>query len=282
MPVEQDYRIISVGGWRIALLAAKWSAERQRKVLELVEGQKWAKHPQTIPLQLPSGDFDAYLKVFHRAPGVGAFKDVFKASKAIRAWRQGMALSRAGFGVPLTIAAGERRFGTLQQAFLLTEKIDGLPAHLFLRGWIAAGDGSLAAKRAGLRRLAASVRQFHRLGFVHGDLVASNIFVSNAGGRLDFYFMDNDRTRQYPSWLRQRFWRRNLIQLNRMPLPGITLQDRMRFFHAYLNSRKLTDVERRFARWLEAKTRRRRQECDGVNASGDFRRLMRWPADSGL
>ena len=280
MPVEKDYQTISIGGWRIALLAAKWSRAIQQKVLELAEEQEWAKHPQTIPLQLPGSGLEAYLKVFHRAPGIGVLKDAFKASKAIRAWRQGMALSRAGFGIPLTIAAGERRFGTLQRAFLLTQKIDGQPAHLFLRGWSAAEGDSLAVKRAALRRLAALVRQFHRLGFVHGDLVASNIFVSNAGGTLAFYFMDNDRTRQYPSWVRQRLWRRNLIQLNRMPLPGITLQDRMRFFHAYLNSRKLTDDERRFARWLEAKTRRRRQECDGVNASGDFRRLMRWPAES--
>ncbi len=125
--------------------------------------------------------------------------------------------------------------------------------------------------------MAGLVRRFHDQGFVHGDLVASNIFVSDTAKTLRvFYFMDNDRTRRYPSWMPQSLWKRNLIQLNRMPLPGITLQDRMRFFQAYLSSQNLTSGERRFAHWLERKTRRRRKECDGVDPTGDFRRLMRW------
>jgi hypothetical protein len=43
-----------------------------------------------------------------------------------------------------------------------------------------------------------------------------------------------------------------------------------------LNRRKLTKDDRRLARWLERKTRQRRRECDGVDASGDFRKLMGW------
>jgi Ser/Thr protein kinase RdoA (MazF antagonist) len=163
----------------------------------------------------------------------------------------------------------------------LTQKIEGQAAHLFLRNWVHCGDhrSRLAAKRAGLRSAAEAVRRFHQNGFVHGDLVASNIFVSGTGEELILYFMDNDRTRRYPTWVPQSLWTRNLIQLNRMPLPGITLQDRMRFFKSYLGIQKLTAGERRFAHWLERNTRRRRQECDGVDASGDFRKLMRWRED---
>lgn len=278
MPAETDYQVISAGEWRIAFLAGKWSAQEQEMILRLAEAQQWTKHPQTIPLSLPGRPVEGYLKVFHRAAGAAAVKDTFRASKAVRAWRQGIALSRAGFAVPLTIAAGEqRRCGVLRRAFLFTEKIAGEPAPVFLRRWIGENSESLAVKRAGLNRLANLLSQFHRLGFVHGDLVASNIFVADQPGAPIFYFMDNDRTRRYPAWLRQRLWKRNLIQLNRMPLPGITLQDRMRFFHAYVNSRKLTAAERHLARWLERRTRRRRQECDNVDASGDFRKLMRWP-----
>jgi hypothetical protein len=86
--------------------------------------------------------------------------------------------------------------------------------------------------------------------------------------------MDNDRTRRFPIWLPQRLWRRNLVQLNRMPLPGISLQDRMRFLHAYLNAGKFSVADRKLARWLELKTRQRRKECDGVDPSVNFRRLM--------
>ena len=266
------------------LLADMWSRDIEEKILELVDAQPWAKHPQTLSLRLPVGgkESEFYLKIFHPARGRPGLKDVLRLSKAFRAWRQGIALSSAGFAVPLTIVAGEwRRCRFLRRAFMLTQKVDGQPAHLFLRSWLHCGDNKLrlAAKRDGLRRIADLVRRFHRSGFVHGDLVASNIFVSDAGGEQIFYFMDNDRTRRYPTWAPQSLWKRNLIQLNRMPLPGITLQDRMRFFKSYLGSRRLASGERRLAHWLERNTRRRRAECDGVDGSGDFRKLMRWSED---
>src|SRR5438094_8491510 len=88
--------------------------------------------------------------------------------------------------------------------------------------------------------------------------------------------MDNDRTRRYPRWLPQSSWKRNLVQLNRFPLPGISLQDRMRFFHHYLGYRSLRLVDRRLLHWLEMKTRQRRKECDADDATVDFRKLMRW------
>jgi len=93
---------------------------------------------------------------------------------------------------------------------------------------------------------------------------------------MGFCFMDNDRTRRYPIWLPHRLWRRNLVQLNRLPLAGISLQDRLRFFHAYTGRNKLARRDRKLVHWLEQKTRQRRRECDAVDASGSFRRLMRW------
>jgi hypothetical protein len=288
MSAASNYRSVSLGAWRLKLLSSEWNDELQKVVLALVGQQPWAKHPQTISVALPGGPA-YYLKVFHPAKGSAAFKDAFRDSKAFRAWRQGVALSEAGFAVPSTIAAGEqRRFRHLGRAFILTRTIDGQALHLFLRDLTKAGAGQclLATKRAGVKRMAHWVRQFHLEGFVHGDMVATNILVADAGGRQpSFYFMDNDRTRRYPSWLPQSLWKRNLIQLNRMPLPGITLQDRLRFLHAYLRTTRLRSSERRMARWLERKTRLRRQQCDGVDASGDFRRLMscsetlREPAD---
>jgi hypothetical protein len=277
MPANLDYKIVSTGKWRLALLSGRWGLDLEKEVLALVDAQPWSKHPQTLAvhLQRPTEN-EFYLKVFHPSNSWPAFKDVFRMSRAFRAWRQGLALSEAGFDVPLTIAAGEqRRCRFLRRAFVLTQKLEGQPAHLFLRRLIDRRD-LLNAKRSGLRQIAGLLRRFHDYGFVHGDLVASNIFVSDTGKAPGFYFMDNDRTRRYPFWMPQSLWKRNLIQLNRMPLPGITLQDRMRFFQAYLSSQILTNGERRLAYWLERKTRRRRKECDGVDPTGDFRRLMQW------
>jgi hypothetical protein len=137
-------------------------------------------------------------------------------------------------------------------------------------------------KKQATKSLARLIRRFHDLGFVHGDLVPSNIFVlARACGELEFCFMDNDRTRRYPRWLPQGLWKRNLVQLNRFPLPGVSLQDRVRFFRFYTNRQRRSAADDRLLRWLEARTRRRRKECDAVDATIDFRRLMRWEETSG-
>ncbi|HEX5020282.1 MAG TPA: lipopolysaccharide kinase InaA family protein [Candidatus Binatia bacterium] len=281
MLARMDYRLLFVGQWRLAVLADAWSPEIEQRVLQIVGAQPWAKHPQTIPFSFSEAGQpnEFYLKIFHPPRGGAACKDAFRSSKAFRAWRQGIALARTGFAVPVTIAAGERRvFRFLRCAFTLTKTIAGQPVPLFLRDWVDARDpkARMAAKRAGLKHLARLLRRFHQNGFVHGDLVASNILVSDAGpGGPVFYLMDNDRTRRYPAWMPQSLWKRNLVQLNRMPLPGITLQDRMRFFEAYFGRHELTGRDRKLAKWLERKTRQRRKECDGVDPSGDFRILMR-------
>ena len=286
MPAKSNYQIVSRQKWRLALLAEMWNPNLEREVLARVDAQPWSKHPQTLAMRWgevgPGNDF--YLKVFHGTGGWSVLKDLFRISRAFRAWRQGLALSAEGFDVPLTIAAGEqRRFRFLRRAFILTRRLDGQPAHLFLGRLMNQARRNLPdLKRREISRVGGLVRRLHEHGFVHGDLVASNILVVDTGETPLFYFMDNDRTRRYPFWMPQSLWKRNLIQLNRMPLPGITLQDRMRFFHAYLGSRKLTISQRRLARWLEQMTRRRRRECDGVEPSGDFRRLMRWSREASV
>jgi hypothetical protein len=285
MAASANYKIVALGPWRLAVLPSVWSPDVERRILEIVEAQCWSKHPQTLAVQLPQNGaaHDFYLKVFHPSKSWGAVKDVFRISRAFRAWRVGLALSRAGFEVPFTIAAGEqRRCRFLRRAFILTQKIDAQPVHSFLARLVQRRDENwtLAVKRAELRRLADLVRRFHENGFVHGDLVASNILLAEAsGGGRAIYFMDNDRTRRYPGRAPQLFSKRNLIQLNRMPLPGITLQDRLRFLLAYLCKQRLSQSERKLARWFERKTRQRRHECDGMDAGGDFRRLMRWSGE---
>lgn len=284
MQAEARYRRELVRGWRLVHRVGGWNHDARNRVLEIVESQPRSVHPQTLAIRLNTDDSEqeAFLKVFHSAGGGRIWKDALRRSKALSAWRIGLQLESAGFSVPVTIAAGEeRRAGILRRAFLVTEKIEGEPAHRFLAARLGgAGTWPLAAKRSALRQAAALLRRFHRAGFVHGDLVATNLFVSTRGEDLTIYFMDNDRTRRYPAWLPQPLWKRNLIQLNRMPLAGVTLQDRVRFFKAYRNIGKVARADRALARWLERATRRRRAECDGVDGSGDFRRLMRWTIDA--
>lgn len=283
MLTPADYRVVAAEGWRIAALPEFWTPALQRQVLNSVRAQTPARHPQTLPLScaLAGRQQVFFLKVFHRRSWAAACKDSLRQSRAVRFWRQGLALAADGFQVPLTVAVGEEQGRPLaKREFVVTEKLDGASLAQFLADRENRAAVGVKEKRAAIQRLGKLIRRLHDLGYVHGDLVASNIFLAPApGGHLEFYLMDNDRTRSYPSWLRQNLWRRNLIQLNRLPLAGISLQDRMRFLHAYVGAAKFSAADRALARWLETRTRQRRLELDGIDPRQSFRMAMRWTAD---
>jgi hypothetical protein len=279
MAALSDYRNIAAGEWRLLALSAEWNGELQSRALDLARAQSPARHPQTVQLRANVGGVEKefFLKVFHRDTWLTALKDQLRRSRAFNSWQQGLALSSAGFKAPLAVAlAAESGWRIARREFVVTEKIIGVPLPVYLRGDFS-GAQALRWKRENIKRLARLIRRFHHAGFVHGDLLAGNILIAaGADNDGEFYFMDNDRTRRYPSWSHQTLWKRNLIQLNRLPLPGISLQDRMRFLRAYLNVKRLSAADRRFARWLETRTRQRRRECDGADPTGSFRQLMRW------
>jgi len=281
MGLGPDYYKYRNGEWKLWVLRERWSGELWQTILEVITEQSPSKHPQTVEVHWPRGRTAAtfYLKIFHGSVGMRALKDIFRQSKAVRSMHQAVALRRFNFNVPLPLAAGEKReHGLLRKAFVLTLHVNGqsLPA-LLKQHSLGINGLTLLEKRRGLKQLAAEVRRLHELGFVHGDLLPTNIFVSQGEGKESrFFFMDNDRTRHYPKWMPHALWRRNLVQLNRIPLPRVTLQDRMRFLSHYLDLKEWGNEERRLLSWLEHKTRQRRKECDHVDTSGSFRHLMRW------
>lgn len=284
MRLAPDYSRYQEGSWSVWICRQKWHAELWPFVLERIEEQPFSKHPQTLQLEAPfeAGGGVLFLKIFHGSSGMRLLKDIFRSSKALRSLHQGAALARFNFNVPLAIAAGEKReHRLLRKAFVLTLGVKGQPLPVFLRQQsLGVESMSCVEKRNGLRQLALEIRRLHQLGFVHGDLVPTNIFVERTAGKGSrLFLMDNDRTRRYPKWFPQFFWRRNLIQLNRLPLPGITLQDRVRFLSYYLGLKEWGSKDRRLLSWLERKTRQRRRECDMIDANGSFRQLMQWRAD---
>jgi len=281
MRLSSDYFRYKEREWSLWIDREKWRADLWQVLVTLVEKQPYSKHPQTLQLEDPfgAGGGMLFLKIFHGSSGVNGWKDIFRDSKAFRSMRQAAALARFNFDAPITIAAGEKReHRFLRKAFVLTLGLKGQPLPVFLRRQrLGIETVSWLEKRNSLKQLALEVRRLHQLGFVHGDLVPTNIFASRSAEKgIRLFFMDNDRTRRYPKWFPQVFWRRNLVQLNRIPLPGITLQDRVRFLSYYLGSKEWGGPERRLLFWLERKTRQRRSECDSVDANGSFRQLMRW------
>lgn len=281
MEVSSHYRFCAVGSWRLWIHSERWSEALWNEILRHLEDQRSVDHPETRRFRFPgekeSGDF--YLKMYSGTRFWGRVKDLFRDSKAFRALKMGRALSSLGFHVPLTVVAGEeRRFRFLKRAFLLTIGIGGssLPVFLHEYGALPSDPDLLKRKREHLRQLAQEIRRLHGYGFVHGDLIPNNILVRAEGEGVAFFYIDNDRTRRYRGWCPAILRKRNLIQLNRFVLHGISLQDRMRFLRGYLGQPSWGRRERRLIRWLERKTRLRRMECDRVQAPVTFRELMRW------
>jgi hypothetical protein len=210
-----------------------------------------SRHARTVRL-------DAIWVKTYPAPG---------GRRALRAFRMGTALAAAGLAVPSVVLAA-RRAG---EGVLVTRDVGGEDVLAALERRRSAR----GAKRALLAALGAEVARLHEAGFVHGDLVPANVRL--VGER--FVFLDNDRTRRSALLVRLT-GRRNLVQLGRFVVPGLSLADRARVLAAYARGRALgRDARRDLARWLVRKTTARRCAIDRIAADtaarAGFRELMR-------
>jgi Lipopolysaccharide kinase (Kdo/WaaP) family len=226
-----------------------------------------SRHARSTMLSLPgaAGDRDAYLKVYRSAGWPTRLKDVVRPSKARRALRMSAALAADGFAVAPVLAAGEsRRLRCLRAAFLLTAAVPGRTLTELARELAALPARERRARRRSLLGvLGAEVGRLHEAGYVHGDLVATNILATERPPRV--CFIDHDRTRRAAVVDRRHQERRNLIQLNRLPLAGVTHADRLRVFLSYARARHWPrERRRREARRLAAATRRRRLEIEAI------------------
>ena len=230
-------------------------------VARLVDGSgRRSRHARTLPLTI--GSEQLFVKLYPAPAG-------WRAGQAFRATRM---LAAAGFGVPETLLVARRGAAGL----LVTRDAGGEDlAHAVGRLGSTGDREGRREKRRLLRLLGAEVARLHRAGFVHGDLVPPNVRVSD--GRL--VFLDNDRT-QRSRFLVALGARRNLVQLGRFVVPGLTLTDRARVLDAYAAGRALSRARRlRLARWVVAKTIARRCAIDRIPAATarrtGFRELMR-------
>jgi hypothetical protein len=219
------------------------------------EGRR-SRHARTQRVELGGGV--VYVKAYPAPDG----------RRAVRAFRMGRALERTGFGAPDALLIG-RRGGA---GVLVTQDVGGrsLFEAIGSRGTDPRGE-----KRRLLRTLGAEVGRLHRRGFVHGDLVPSNLVVGPSG----VVFLDHDRTRRGQALV---WWhaRRNLVQLGRFVVPGVTVSDRARVLDAYGAARGFgKSARQRLARWLVRATMRRRCGIDRLELAAvrraGFRELMR-------
>jgi len=186
--------------------------------------------------------------------------------RARRAFRMAGALAAAGFGAPAPLVVGVRD----GEGLLITREVAGSALATVVARF---APEARRAKRALLAALGREVARLHAAGFVHGDLVPSNLLL--AGDR--FVFLDNDRTRRLPLAVGAR---RNLVQLGRFVVPGVALTDRTRVLRAYADALGLDRRRRhRLGWWLAKKITARRCAIDHIApdtaARAGFRELMR-------
>jgi len=256
-------------GTRATPRYVRWAAEGWRGWLEATaqvdpaaclraaetEGGRASRHARTM--RLPTGEGVLFVKSY---PAPGGWR-------ATRAFRMARELGARGFGAPEVVIAAVRGHAGL----LVTRDAGGedLASALARRSALRAG------KRALLRSLGEEVARLHRAGFVHGDLVPPNVRVRGT----EFVFLDNDRTRRggFLVWL---VGRRNLVQLGRFVVAGVTASDRARVLAAYGTARGFSRPARhRLGRWVVRKTIARRCAIDHIApetaARMGFRELMR-------
>ena len=136
----------------------------------------------------------------------------------------------------------------------------------------------LHAKRGMLETLGCEIARLHRTGVVAGDLVPANVWIALAAAELRIAFLDHDRTRIGRTTVAWRRARRNLVQLNRVALRGVTATDRLRVYRAYAAGQAWSRAEaRRRLPWIVTKTiaRRRAERGTPIPPHADFRSVMR-------
>lgn len=262
-------REITLNGWRIEPIGV-WSnapadifEDAVKRVVQAIESAPnhpyhRSRHAVTYMMRIPDRRGRAqelYIKTYHPACGMAALKQIIRGDRVHNVLHVTGALHRAGFATALLLLKGIHTASG--RTMLTSSRAEGVA----LPELIASIQGSLARKRVLLRQLGSEVARLHRTGLIHGDLTPYNVFVVQSELPC-FIFLDHDRTRPgFPAGRRYRQLR-NLVQLGRFDLPGVSNADRLRVFNAYaagLDSARRRAMARRVARML---ARRRRRDAN--------------------
>jgi hypothetical protein len=202
------------------------------------ESIRRSRHASTyrIAPQAHGERLDAYVKVLDPPRGFERITRLLGGYSGARLAHITRELAGAGLDAPAVLLYGRHR--ATGREIIVTHRADG-EGPLRTLALLA---GSIRQKRAILRGLGRAIARLHRAGFVHGDLTPFNIlFIRGEPPR--FTFLDNERTRRNVMFALKRQQLRNLVQLGRFDLPGITRADRIRVYRAYEHA--LTGQKRR-------------------------------------
>jgi Lipopolysaccharide kinase (Kdo/WaaP) family len=223
------------------------------RALQAARGQtgeplRRSRHASTYRLRIgaPRCDEDEiFVKVLDAPRALKRAFGLLTGSRAKSLLGIAEALATAGFAIAPILMLGEE--DSSGRTMIVMARVAGEPLPRYLRGISRMPE----RKHAVLRALGAEVARLHRAGFIHGDLTPYNIFVAG-GASARFAFIDHERTaRPRLVWQRRRL--RNLVQLCRFELDGLSRTDRMRVLDAY--ARAIDGSRRRVVRRVAAMLR---------------------------
>ena len=252
----------SYDGWRLHFSDALDSAAREQLASVAVELarngtvagarlRRRSRHASTWYANLGDPIGEVFVKVLDSRGGFLEQLRRIGGSRSEQVAAVTRSLRREGFEAPEILVRGVEVRG---RELLVSARAHGLLLTRRLRE-LAKEPGH---KRAMLAALGAEIARLHRAGYLHGDLTPYNIVVTSEEPPR-FAFIDHDRTRRTAASRLARARLRNLVQLGRLAIDGMTATDRMRVWHSYRDAlpvRRPRLELRRLNRMLAARTRR--------------------------
>ena len=169
-----------------------------------------------------------------------AMKDWFRPSRARRALDCGEDIESLGFNAPRSVCLIEDG----RESALVTEAIENAPD---FRAWLNKPELGVAAsrkkKRVLLRAVAEHIATWHNAGLHHPDLRIGNLLCRQDSGVWRFFWLDNEAITRH-GHLPERLRIHNLMQVN-MERTGVTLADRMYFWHCYVEKAGIRERDQR-------------------------------------
>jgi lipopolysaccharide kinase (Kdo/WaaP) family protein len=254
-------------GWQLNLAAGGLTPELREAVVaravaaargELGAPRRRSRHASTWQVRIGAGavEVEIFIKLIDAPLGFAAIKHRLRGGRASHVARVTQRLNDSGFLAPPLLLYG--REAASGREMIVTPRAEGDGPLRTLKALQAGAAGTIVRKRVVLRALGAEIARLHRCGFVHGDLTPFNIlFVWAEPPR--FVLIDHERTRRTGPIGRRRRALRNLVQLGRFDLPGLSATDRMRILASYtamLERRDRRKLTRRVSAMLARRIRR--------------------------
>ena len=182
------------------------------------------------------------------------FKDLFRASKGLKAWIAGNGLRARGISSLLPIAVAEKKdlLSTRESFFVMEALKTGMEMDRYLSGGVV----HFNRKRLFIRTFAQWLSDFHKTGLYHKDMKTCNLYVLENGETWDFRLLDLEDVLLEGKISVTRLFR-NLLQLNTSAPERITRGDRLRFFKEYMKFNPLVKERKIFLNRLAQKSRER-------------------------